>query len=44
MYITVDVEAAMHALLQREDTDKDGLITIDDQGPNVRLSTNSKIC
>lgn len=28
----------MQDLLQREDTDRDGLITLDDQGPKVRLS------
>ncbi|KAI4121577.1 MAG: hypothetical protein LQ338_006287 [Usnochroma carphineum] len=33
MSICVDVDAAMRDLLQREDTDDDGLITIHDRGP-----------
>ncbi|KAL8767530.1 MAG: hypothetical protein Q9209_005994 [Squamulea sp. 1 TL-2023] len=35
--ITVNVDAAMHRLLELEDTDRDDLITIDDQGPKVRF-------
>ncbi|KAL8992684.1 MAG: hypothetical protein Q9169_006915 [Polycauliona sp. 2 TL-2023] len=31
--ICIHVDTAMQHLLEREDTDKDGLITIDDQGP-----------
>lgn len=31
--ISINVKQAMQDLLQQEDTDKDGLITIDDQGP-----------
>ncbi|KAL8702406.1 MAG: hypothetical protein Q9201_004430 [Fulgogasparrea decipioides] len=33
MSISVEVDRAMRDLLQREDTDGDGLITIDDRGP-----------
>ncbi|KAL8692543.1 MAG: hypothetical protein Q9218_002464 [Villophora microphyllina] len=33
MSISVEVDRAMRDLLQHEDTDHDGLITIDDQGP-----------
>lgn len=36
--LSVNVDEAMRNLLQREDTDKDGLITIDDRGPKVCLS------
>ncbi|KAL8721763.1 MAG: hypothetical protein Q9225_001612 [Loekoesia sp. 1 TL-2023] len=35
--LSVNIDEAMRNLLQREDTDKDGLITIDDRGPKVCL-------
>lgn len=37
MSISVEVDRAMQDLLQHEDTDHDGLITVDDQGPKVNL-------
>lgn len=38
MSISIEVDTAMRDLLQREDTDNDGRITIDDRGPKVRSS------
>ena len=36
--VLIEVEPVMEALLKQEDTDGDKRITIDDQGPKVRVT------
>lgn len=36
--VVLPVETTFEALLRQEDTDGDGLITVDDKGPKVTLS------
>jgi len=35
--LVLAVDATLVALLKEEDTDEDGLITVDDSGPKVKL-------